>query len=61
MIMSVLEGAIIGHYIGKYIVNAIVGIFQFVFLIFKFMFLILKCGFYGVSWLIHKSATIKLR
>jgi hypothetical protein len=26
--MSALEGAIIGHYIGKYIVNAIVGIFQ---------------------------------
>jgi hypothetical protein len=32
-----------------------------VFLIFKFIFLILKCGFYGVSWLIHKSTTIKLR
>jgi hypothetical protein len=28
MTMSALEGAIIGHYIGKYIVNAIVGIFQ---------------------------------
>jgi len=61
MTMSALEGAIIGHYIGKYIVNAIVGIFQFVFLIFKSIFLILKYGFYGISWLIHKSTTIKLK
>jgi len=59
--MSALEGAIIGHYIGKYIVNAIIGIFQIVFLIFKSIFLILKCVFYGISWLIHKSATIKLK
>lgn len=59
--MSALEGAIIGHYIGKYIMNTIVGIFQFVFLIFKSIFLILKYSLYGISWLIHKSATIKLK
>ena len=60
MTMSALEGAIIGHYIGKYIVNAIIGFFQIVFLAFKLIFIILKCVFYGISWLIHKSATIKL-
>ena len=61
MTMSALEGAIIGHYIGKYIVNAIIEFFQIVFLAFKLIFIILKCGFYGISWLIHKSATIKLK
>lgn len=61
MTMSALEGAIIGHYIGIYIVNAIVGFFQIVFLAFKLIFIILKCVFYGISWLIQKSATIKLR
>ncbi len=50
MTMSALEGAIIGHYIGKYIVNAIIEFFQIVFLAFKLIFLILKCGFYGF-WL----------
>jgi hypothetical protein len=59
--MFLLESTIIGHYIGKYIVNAIVGIFQFVFLIFKSVFLILKYCFCGISWLIHKPVAIKLK
>ena len=61
MTMSALEGAIIGYYIGKYIVNTIIEFFKIVFLAFKLIFIILKCVFYVISWLIQKSATIKLR